>query len=157
MASHEFSVGLLAEMPPEGAVGVSQSCLMGFNRNRGMEIHLRLRTDDWAGLRPYASIVDVLCHELAHNVHDDHDDDFKALKSTLSREYSLHLARERAAPSVGGGARARPTRRRRRRRATARTCSAAAAARRATRAVGGGGGGRAARGGRRGGVRAVRG
>ena len=66
MASHEFSVGLLAEMPPEGMVGVSQSCLMGFNRNRGMEIHLRLRTDDWAGLRPYASIVDVLCHELAH-------------------------------------------------------------------------------------------
>ena len=45
-----------------------------------------------------------VCHELAHNVHDDHDDDFKALKSTLSREYSLHLARERAAPSVGGGA-----------------------------------------------------
>ena len=104
MASHEFSVGLLAEMPPEGMVGVSQSCLMGFNRNRGMEIHLRLRTDDWAGLRPYASIVDVLCHELAHNVHDDHDDNFKALKSTLSREYSLHLARERAAPSVGGAA-----------------------------------------------------
>ena len=114
-------------------VGVSQSCLMGFNGNRGMEIHLRLRTDDWAGLRPYASIVDVLCHELAHNV-DDHDDNFKALKSTLSREYSLHLARERARRRSAAPPRA-PDERRRWRWATARTCSAAAAARRATRAA----------------------
>ena len=49
MRSRQWTVGLLAEMPPQGLVGVSTSCLMGFNRNRGQEIHLRLRTDDWRG------------------------------------------------------------------------------------------------------------
>ena len=43
----------------QGYVGVSSSCLMGLNRNRGQSIHLRLRTDDWKGLRPYAAVVQV--------------------------------------------------------------------------------------------------
>lgn len=97
---HGWSVGLLSEMPPEGQVGVSAACLMGLNKNRGEEVLLRLRTDDWQGLRPYASVVEVLLHELAHNVHSDHDDAFKALNSQLRREYraAAHDGR-----STGGG------------------------------------------------------
>lgn len=45
----------------QGYVGVSSSCLMGLNRNRGQSIHLRLRTDDWHGLRPYEAVVQVRC------------------------------------------------------------------------------------------------
>ena len=44
--THRWTVPLLAEMPPEGKVGVSESCVLGYNVNAGAEIHLRLRTDD---------------------------------------------------------------------------------------------------------------
>jgi hypothetical protein len=73
-------------------VGVSSVCILGYNRNRGQEISLRLRTDDWEGLRKYASIRRTLVHELAHNVHDEHDNDFKALNSQLLREVEAHEA-----------------------------------------------------------------
>ena len=46
MRKHKWRVPLLAEMPPEGKVGVSESCVLGYNVNAGQEIHLRLRTDD---------------------------------------------------------------------------------------------------------------
>ncbi len=46
MDKHGFDVGLLAEMPPEGLVGVDPVCVLGYNTNRGQSIHLRLRTDD---------------------------------------------------------------------------------------------------------------
>lgn len=46
----------------------------------------RLRTDDLAGFRPYARIRETLVHELAHNVHADHDDRFKALNSELLKQ-----------------------------------------------------------------------
>lgn len=57
MASHQYKVGKLSEMPPEGKVGVSPVCILGVNINAGQEISLRLRTDDlrvrpgwwWAG------------------------------------------------------------------------------------------------------------
>mmetsp|Transcript_1857 Transcript_1857/g.3833 ORF Transcript_1857/g.3833 Transcript_1857/m.3833 type:complete len:134 (-) Transcript_1857:629-1030(-) len=49
--------------------------------------------DDWRGLRSYNAVIDVLMHELAHNVHGDHDADFKALNSQLKREYVLHRSR----------------------------------------------------------------
>lgn len=39
-------MGLLSEMPPEGKVGVSAMCVLGYNVNNGQEISLRLRTDD---------------------------------------------------------------------------------------------------------------
>lgn len=90
MAKHRWNVGMLSEMAPEGKVGVSESCLMGLNKNAGQEILLRLRTDDWQGLRPYHTVIDVLLHELTHNVHGDHDDHFKALNSQLKREYKEH-------------------------------------------------------------------
>lgn len=72
MKRHEFQVGRLSEMPPEGQVGVSPECLMGLNKNAGQEILLRLRTDDGHGLRPYMSVIPVLLHELTHNVWSDH-------------------------------------------------------------------------------------
>ena len=90
LEEHKWSIGKLSEMVPEGQVGVSESCLMGLNKNKGEEILLRLRTDDWSGLRPYLSVIDVLLHELAHCVHSDHDNDFKALWALLKMEYAQH-------------------------------------------------------------------
>ena len=87
MRRHQWNVGRLSEMPPQGQVGVSEMCVMGLNRNAGQEILLRLRTDDGRGLRPYASVVPVLLHELTHNVWSEHDNNFKALNSQLNREY----------------------------------------------------------------------
>lgn len=66
MTSHGWRVGLLSEMPPEGRVGVSAVCVLGFNVNRGQEISLRLRTDDYRGFRKYLRIRETLLHELAH-------------------------------------------------------------------------------------------
>ena len=87
MRRHQWNVGRLSEMPPQGQVGVSEMCVMGLNRNAGQEILLRLRTDDGRGLRPYASVVPVLLHELTHNVWSEHDNNFKTLCSQLNREY----------------------------------------------------------------------
>jgi len=103
MKRHSWSVGLLSEMPPDGQVGVSACCVMGLNKNKGQEILLRLRTDDGQGLRPYASVIPVLLHELTHNVHSDHDDAFKALCSQLGREYKEHSG---AGHTLDGGSRA---------------------------------------------------
>ena len=86
MAKHKFRVGLLAEMPPEGKVGVSESCVLGYNVNAGAEIHLRLRTDDLRGFRRYARVRETLLHELTHNVWSEHDVNFKALCSRLNAE-----------------------------------------------------------------------
>ena len=86
MTSHQYSVGLLSEMPPEGKVGISPVCILGFNRNRGMEISLRLRTDDLKGFRKYGKIRETLIHELAHMEWDDHDNNFKAYNSQLLKE-----------------------------------------------------------------------
>jgi len=86
MAKHDFSVGTLSEMEPEGLVGVDPVCVLGLNVNKGQEIRLRLRTDDGKGFRKYLSIKHVLCHELAHNIHSDHNSDFLELESLLKRE-----------------------------------------------------------------------
>jgi hypothetical protein len=86
MRRHGWRVGLLSEMPPEGKVGISPVCLLGFNMNQGAEISLRLRTDDLKGFRKYDSIRLTLIHELAHMVHSEHDNAFKELNSQLKRE-----------------------------------------------------------------------
>lgn len=52
----------------EGRVGVSAVCILGYNVNKGEEISLRLRTDDYAGFRKYLAIRQTLVHELTHNV-----------------------------------------------------------------------------------------
>jgi hypothetical protein len=86
MTSRRWRVGLLSEMPPEGKVGISAVCVLGYNVNAGQEISLRLRTDDRRGMRHYLRIRETLIHELAHMVHSEHDLRFKQLNSELTRE-----------------------------------------------------------------------
>lgn len=50
MENHQWGVGLLKEFAPSletGLVGVTEGCLLGYNRNKGEEIALRLRTGLW--------------------------------------------------------------------------------------------------------------
>ena len=46
-----WNVGVLAEMPANGKVGVDPVCVLGLNQNKGQKILLRLRTDDLLGFR----------------------------------------------------------------------------------------------------------
>ncbi|KAL2185492.1 WLM-domain-containing protein [Thermothelomyces heterothallicus CBS 203.75] len=90
MRKHRFSVGLLTEMDPASHTAASQgggvARVLGLNRNRGEVIELRLRTDAYDGYRDYRTIRKTLCHELAHNVHGDHDADFWALCREIERD-----------------------------------------------------------------------
>lgn len=86
LSKHKWSVGALCELYPEGYVGVSDVCVMGLNENHGQRILLRLRTDDLKGFRKILSIRKVLYHELAHNVHSDHDDNFYMLMRQIENE-----------------------------------------------------------------------
>ena len=86
MAKHKWKVGSLAELYPEGKVGKSQVCVMGLNQNKGMRILLRVRTDDLKGFRKMLSIRKVLSHELAHNVHSEHDGKFFHLMRQIEAE-----------------------------------------------------------------------
>jgi len=81
MLTHQLSVGLLTELAPH-----EHPELLGLNVNAGQSIKLRLRTDQYDGFRSYSDVRRVLCHELAHNVWGDHDDNFKELNSKLNRE-----------------------------------------------------------------------
>jgi WLM domain len=86
MKKHEWTVGCLAELLPDGFVGQSAVCVMGLNQNKGQKILLRLRTDDLSGFRKMLSIKKVLYHELAHNVHSEHDQDFFILMRQIEKE-----------------------------------------------------------------------
>lgn len=86
MRKHRWTVGTLSEMYPEGLVGIDPVCVLGLNVNKGQEIKLRLRTDDLQGFRKRLDIRKVLCHELSHNVHGDHDEKFYKLMRQIERE-----------------------------------------------------------------------
>ncbi|CAL9110787.1 unnamed protein product [Musa textilis] len=86
MNKHWWRVGIMSEMAPEGYVGISPKCILGFNKNHGEEICLRLRTDDLQGFRKYESIKRTLLHELAHMVYSEHDSNFFALNKQLNEE-----------------------------------------------------------------------
>ena len=97
MKSRKWVVGVLCELDPEDAdreqadKGEGDKCLLGWNRNSGARIALRLRTDDLQGFRKYDTIINTLLHELAHNVFTAHDDKFWALFAELKKEYlALH-------------------------------------------------------------------
>ncbi|TFK48531.1 WLM-domain-containing protein [Heliocybe sulcata] len=85
MQNHQFAVGLLTELAPHEHPG-----LLGLNVNAGQAIKLRLRTDRYDGLRTYKEVRRVLCHELTHNVHGDHDNNFKELNSKLNKEVAQY-------------------------------------------------------------------
>ena len=72
MQKHKFSVGVLTELAPH-----EQPHLLGLNVGAGQSIKLRIRTDAYDGFRPYLEVRRVLCHELAHNVWGDHDNNVR--------------------------------------------------------------------------------
>ncbi|KAI9473448.1 MAG: WLM domain-containing protein [Benjaminiella poitrasii] len=80
MAEKRWSVGELTELTP------FEASILGYNRNKGELIAIRLRTDDLSGFRYYDSIRKVLLHELTHNVWSDHDDNFHALNRQLNKD-----------------------------------------------------------------------
>ncbi|KAK8862750.1 WLM domain-containing protein [Apiospora arundinis] len=89
MRQHKFRVGLLTEMDPLSyteATHEGTTRILGLNRNRGEVIELRLRTDAYDGYRDYKTIRNTLCHELAHNIHSDHDRKFWDLCHEIERE-----------------------------------------------------------------------
>lgn len=89
MRKHKFTVGLLTEMDPLSYTESNHegtTRILGLNRNRGQAIELRLRTDAYDGYRDYKTIRKTLCHELAHNVHSDHDRDFWDLTHQIEKE-----------------------------------------------------------------------
>ncbi|XP_050381147.1 uncharacterized protein LOC126798275 [Argentina anserina] len=86
MNKHHWHVGIMTEMAPVGYVGISPKCILGFNKNKGEEISLRLRTDDLKGFRKYASIKKTLLHEFAHMIFSEHDANFYALDKQLNQE-----------------------------------------------------------------------
>ena len=86
MAKHQWTVGALTELYPEGKVGESPICVMGLNENKGQRIKLRIRTDDLTGFRKMLTIRKVLFHELAHNVHSEHNQDFFVLMRQIEKE-----------------------------------------------------------------------
>ncbi|KAH9930209.1 WLM domain-containing protein [Fomitopsis serialis] len=81
MQRHHLAVDLLTELAPH-----EQPHLLGLNVNAGQAIKLRLRTDRYDGFRLYSEVRKVLCHELTHNVWQDHDNNFKEMNSQLNRE-----------------------------------------------------------------------
>ncbi|MCL7047726.1 hypothetical protein MKW94_001018 [Papaver nudicaule] len=104
MNKHRWRVGIMTELAPVGYVGISPKCLLGFNKNQGEEISLRLRTDDLKGFRKYESIKKTLLHELAHMLHSEHDADFYALDKQLNEEAaSLDWTRSRSNTLNGRG------------------------------------------------------
>lgn len=59
MKKYNWHVGTLKEMPPEGLVGVSEVCVLGYNQNMGQAIALRLRTDNLKGFRYYNVVMET--------------------------------------------------------------------------------------------------
>ncbi|KAK8094904.1 hypothetical protein PG997_001589 [Apiospora hydei] len=104
MRKHKFRVGLLTEMDPLAyteATHEGTTRILGLNRNRGEVVELRLRTDAYDGYRDYKTIRNTLCHELAHNVHSDHDRNFWDLCHEIEREVARADWRKNGR-SVGG-------------------------------------------------------
>lgn len=85
MRSHRWTVPLLTEMNPVEHT-THESRTLGLNRNRGEVIELRLRTDAYDGYRDYKTIRKTLCHELAHNMYGEHDQDFWRLCREVEKE-----------------------------------------------------------------------
>ena len=92
---HRWSVGCLSEMPPDGQMDDGNVHLMGLNKNKGQEILLRLRTDDFRGFRKMLSIRKVLYHELAHNDISPHNTQFFELMRRVEREATGGLEQAR--------------------------------------------------------------
>lgn len=83
MRQRNWRVSLLCEFYPE-----EQPNLLGLNINRGQKICLRLRyPGDERQFLPVEEVVDTMLHELCHNVHGPHDEQFHALWNQLRDEH----------------------------------------------------------------------
>ncbi|KAI9053837.1 hypothetical protein LZ554_002785 [Drepanopeziza brunnea f. sp. 'monogermtubi'] len=108
MRKHKFTVPLLTEMNPiehteSNHEGTTRT--LGLNRNAGEVIELRLRTDAYDGYRDYNTIRKTLCHELAHNVHSNHDRAFWDLCKQIEKEVyaaDYHKSGHTIGDSYGG-------------------------------------------------------
>jgi hypothetical protein len=72
MLTHRFSVGLLTELAPHEQPGLDGR---NIHTGQAITIKLRLRTHRYDTFRSYSDIRRTLCHELAHNVWIEHDND----------------------------------------------------------------------------------
>ena len=82
MRQRNWRVGVLCEFYPD------QDNLLGLNINRGQKICLRLRhAGDDRQFLPIEEVVDTMLHELCHNVHGPHDEQFHALWNQLRDEH----------------------------------------------------------------------
>ena len=82
MRQRNWRVGTLCEFYPE------QSNLLGLNVNRGQKICLRLRyPGDERQFLPIEQVTDTMLHELCHNVHGPHNEQFHALWNQLRDEH----------------------------------------------------------------------
>ncbi|KAG5439874.1 hypothetical protein PCANB_000156 [Pneumocystis canis] len=71
MSRRGWKVGVLAEFFPKNGT------LLGLNVNKGSKIYIRLRTcDDENIFYPLDYLIEIMLHELAHNVHGPHDAKF---------------------------------------------------------------------------------
>ena len=105
MRRKRFTVGIFCELDPadadmeQAAKGEGDKCLLGWNKNFGQRIALRLRTDDFQSFRKYHSIVNTLIHELTHNIVSPHDEKFWTTFNELKEIYShVHASRKSARP-----------------------------------------------------------
>ncbi|KAI8979746.1 WLM domain-containing protein [Mycotypha africana] len=80
MSARKWTVHELTELTP------FESSILGYNKNKGQSIAIRLRTDDLSGFRHYDSVRKVLLHELSHNVYSEHDHNFHALNRQLNKD-----------------------------------------------------------------------
>ncbi|EPE24608.1 Ran BP2/NZF zinc finger-like protein [Glarea lozoyensis ATCC 20868] len=88
MRARNWTVGILAEFYPD------QKNLLGINQNRGEKICLRLRyPSDVNQFLPIEQVVDTMLHELAHNVHGPHNEQFHALWDQERKEYEALLSK----------------------------------------------------------------
>ncbi|KAA8913224.1 WLM domain-containing protein [Sphaerosporella brunnea] len=85
MAKYKWTVPVLAEMEPIGNTDMHSKTL-GRNHGGGQLIEIRLRTDAYDGYRDYKTVRKTMAHELAHNVHGEHDRNFWDLCGRLEKE-----------------------------------------------------------------------
>jgi len=85
MRRYKWTVPVLAEMEPVGNTD-ARSRTLGRNHGGGALIEVRLRTDAYDGFRDYRTVRKTIAHELAHNVHAEHDSRFWELCTRLTNE-----------------------------------------------------------------------
>lgn len=86
MVEHQFTVTTLGELHP-----LRDPTILGVNINAGQSIKLRLLTDRLDGLRSFAMVRRVLCHELAHNRFGPHLLSFFILFILSLYDESIHV------------------------------------------------------------------